>query len=32
MLKIDDTINDLLTDEEYDADVTICEEYIDTNK
>ena len=32
MLKLDDTIHDLLTDEEYDADVTTCEEYIDTAK
>jgi len=31
-LKLDDTIHDLLTDEEYDADVTTCEEYIDTAK
>jgi hypothetical protein len=31
MLKLDDTIHDLLTDEEYDSDVT-CEEYIDTAK
>jgi hypothetical protein len=32
MLKLDDTIHDLLTDEEYDVDVTTCEEYIDTAK
>jgi hypothetical protein len=32
MLKLDDTIHDLLTDEEYDMDVTICEEYIVTAK
>ena len=32
MLKLDDAIHDLLTDEEYDADVTTCEEYIDTVK
>jgi hypothetical protein len=32
MLKLDDTIHDLHTDEEYDADVKTCEEYIDTAK
>jgi hypothetical protein len=32
MWKLDDTIHDLLTDEEYDAEVTTCEEYIDTAK
>jgi len=32
MLKLDDTIHDLLTDEEYDVEVTTCEEYIDTVK
>jgi len=32
MLKLDDTIHNLLTDKEYDADVTPCEEYIDAAK
>ena len=32
MLKLENTIHDLLTDEEYDADVTTCEKYIDTAK
>ena len=29
---LDDTIHDLLTDEEYAADVTTCDEYIETAK
>jgi len=32
MLKLDDTIHDFLTDEEYDTDVTACEVYIETAK
>jgi hypothetical protein len=32
MLKLDDSIHDLLTDDEYDTDVAICEDYIDTAK
>jgi len=32
MLKLDDTIDDFLTDEEYEADVATCEEYIETTK
>jgi len=32
MLKLDETIHDLLTDEEYDTDVATCEEYIETAK
>jgi hypothetical protein len=32
MLKLDDTIHDSLTDEDYDADVTTCEEYIEADK
>jgi hypothetical protein len=32
MLKLDDTIHDLLADDEYDKDVTTCEEYIETAK
>jgi len=32
MLKLDDTIHNFLTSEEYDPDVTTCEEYIDTAK
>jgi len=31
-LGLDDTIHDFLTDEEYDADVTNCEEYINAAK
>jgi hypothetical protein len=32
MLRVDDTIHDLLTDEEYEADVATCEEYIEVGK
>jgi hypothetical protein len=32
MLKLDDSIHDLLADDEYDTDVAICEVYIDTAK
>jgi hypothetical protein len=32
MSKLDDTIHDSLADEEYDADVATCEEYIETAK
>jgi hypothetical protein len=32
MLKLDDCIHDLLSDNEYYADVAICEDYIDTAK
>jgi hypothetical protein len=32
MLKLDDSIHDLLADDEYDTDVAICEDYIDTAK
>ena len=32
MLKLDDTIHDSLPDEEYNADVAKCEEYIETAK
>jgi hypothetical protein len=32
MLKLDDTIHDFLTDEEYEADVATCEEYIEVAK
>jgi hypothetical protein len=32
MLKLDDIIHDSPTDEEYDADMATCEEYIETDK
>ena len=31
-LKLDDTIHDFLTDEEYGEDVATCEEYVETAK
>jgi hypothetical protein len=32
MLRLDDSIHDLLADDEYDTDVAVCEDYIDAAK